>query len=44
MALKKEANELYIQIKKEFNGQPMSEPLEKEAINMIKIEHFSKRY
>lgn len=44
MALRKEANQLYIQIKKEFNGQPMDEPLEKEAIKMIKIENFSKKY
>ena len=44
MALRKETNELYIQIKKEFNGQPMDEPLEKEAIKMIKIENFSKKY
>ena len=44
MALRKESNQLYIQLKKEFNGQPMSEPLEKEALKMIKIEHFSKKY
>ncbi len=44
MALRKESNQLYIQLRKEFNGQPMSEPLEKEAIKMIKIEHFSKKY
>ena len=44
MALRKETNQLHIQLKKEFNGQPMSEPLEKEAIKMIKIEHFSKKY
>ena len=44
MTLRKESNQLYIQLKKEFNGQPMSEPLEKEALKMIKIEHFSKKY
>ena len=44
MALRKESNEFYVQLKKEFNGQPTSEPLEKEAIKMIKIEHFSKKY
>lgn len=44
MTLRKESNQLYIQLKKEFNGQPMNEPLEKEAIKMIKIENFSKKY
>ena len=42
--LKLSQREDLLEIKRLYKGQPLSEPLNKEATKMIKIEHFTKKY
>ncbi|NLD26453.1 MAG: ATP-binding cassette domain-containing protein [Acholeplasmataceae bacterium] len=43
MKLKKDRMDI-LNLKKEMNGRPLTEPLHPEGANMIKIEHFTKIY
>lgn len=44
MLLKKETNAHLLELKQLMDGRELTEPLEKESQNMIKIEHFTKQY